>query len=330
MDVFTQGVIGAVSAQSIAKKEHIRYASIIGFLSGLLADVDFFFRSNSDPLLTLDYHRHFTHSLFFIPIGALIASLILWPFFRNKLSNKALYLYCLAGFLFSGFIDTCTSYGTYLLWPLINERIAWHIIAIVDPVFIGVLLISFVIAFKSKTNIYSRTGLVLAGCYLLLNLVQLNRAETFIQHIAEERGHTTQKLIVKPTLGNNILWRTIYLHEEEFYVDAVRVGLDKKLYPGSAVQRFRKEKSLPELNDGTTLAKDIKRFEIFSDGYVSHYPGKMEILGDVRYAMTPISVIPLWGIEMDITDPARHVKYQFYRNTSQETRQQFMDMLFNR
>ena len=32
-----------------------------------------------DALLVLDYHRHFTHALAFVPFGALIAALLLWP-----------------------------------------------------------------------------------------------------------------------------------------------------------------------------------------------------------------------------------------------------------
>ena len=59
--------------------------------------------------------------------------LLLWPFLRDKLPSRFLYLYCFAGYLFSGFIDACTSYGTYLLWPASNERISWNIISIVDP-----------------------------------------------------------------------------------------------------------------------------------------------------------------------------------------------------
>ena len=86
---------------------------------------------------------------------------------------------------------------------------------------------------------------------------------------------------------------------------------------------------MPELELNSTLAKDIKRFETFSDGYVSYYPGKDNILGDVRYSLTPNGTIPLWGIEMNIADPDKHVGYNFYRSASKATRRQFTDMLFN-
>ena len=83
MDIVTQSILGAAAAQSVAKKEHVRLATLIGLVSGVIADADVFIRSSSDPLLVLEFHRHFTHSIFFIPIGALVAFCILWPFLRK-------------------------------------------------------------------------------------------------------------------------------------------------------------------------------------------------------------------------------------------------------
>ena len=80
MDIVTQGLIGATAAQGGARSsDEVRLASLIGFCAPLLADADALIRSTEDPLLFLEYHRHFTHALLFIPFGALIASLLLWP-----------------------------------------------------------------------------------------------------------------------------------------------------------------------------------------------------------------------------------------------------------
>ncbi|MDH5649247.1 MAG: metal-dependent hydrolase, partial [Gammaproteobacteria bacterium] len=90
MDIITQGTLGCVLAQSAARPGEIRQASIIGALSGLLADADVLIRSSEDPLLTIEFHRHFTHSVFFIPFGALIAALIIWPFVKRHMDFKRL------------------------------------------------------------------------------------------------------------------------------------------------------------------------------------------------------------------------------------------------
>ena len=95
MDPFTQGIVGTTVAQSGAKKDTLIIASFIGLLAGLAADLDIFIRSSDDPLLFLEYHRHFTHSIFFIPFGALICSIVFYNLFtkRNNLSFKKTYFF---------------------------------------------------------------------------------------------------------------------------------------------------------------------------------------------------------------------------------------------
>ncbi len=330
MDIATQAILGATVAQSVSRKEHVRLATLIGLVSGVIADADAFIRSSSDPLLALEYHRHFTHSILFIPAGALIAFLLLYPFLRGKMPLRYLYLYCFFGYLLSGFIDACTSYGTYLLWPLSNTRISWNIISIVDPVFTFLLLIGMIAGLKTSNTSYSRLGIGLAGCYLLYAVFQLNRAEESIHELAERRGHEIEKVVIKPTMGNNLLWRSVYLSEGKFHIDVVRVGLTKRIYEGESIERFDMTKTLPQLDVDSVLARDIRRFEHFSDGYVSQYPGKPAILGDVRYAMNPLGVMPLWGIEFNLADENQRVKYDAYRRITSETRRRFFNMLLNR
>ena len=329
MDIVTQGILGASVAQSSAKKEHVRMACIIGLISGLLADADVLIRSSTDPLLTLEYHRHFTHSIFFIPFGAFIAFLLLWPFFRKRLSVKCLYLYCFMGYLLSGFIDACTSYGTHLFWPITDERTAWSVIPIVDPIFTITLFVAISVSFKTLKAVYARVGLLLAGSYLVFGLIQLNRAENVIHELAKERQHEIERIIVKPTVGNTILWRSVYLTDNHFYIDAVRVGLNRRVYEGTSIEKFDVDTAFPDIDKETTLYDDIKRFEVFSDGYVSFYPEKTDTLGDLRYSINPVSALPLWGIQINLRNPQDHVEYQFYRDVSKENRKPFMDMLWN-
>lgn len=330
MDIVTQAVLGAALAQTAAKKEHVRLATIIGLVAGVIADADILIRSASDPLLSLEFHRHFSHSIFFIPVGAGLAFLLLWPFLRKKLTAAYLYLYCFMGYLLSGFIDACTSYGTNLLWPLINARISWHIISIIDPVFTITLIVAIIAGYKKLSSSFSRIGLLLAGFYLLFTFSQMNRAEDSIIELAAQRGHTIEKIIVKPTIGNSLLWRSVYLSNDTFYIDAVRAGLSKRIYQGDAIKQFNMAETFPDLDTNSQLVEDIQRFEIFSDNYVSQYPGRPEILGDVRYSMNPIGITPLWGIEMNLDDTNQHVKFDNYRDASKQVKQQFIDMLLNR
>ena len=89
-------------------------------------------------------------------------------------------------------------------------------------------------------------------------------------------------------------------------------------------------KSFPELDTNSQLAEDIQRFEKFSDNYVSQYPGEPNLLGDIRYSMDPIGIMPLWAIKIDLDNTTRHVKLDNYRYATKKVKQQFIDMLMGR
>jgi len=322
MDLLTQGVIGAALAQSASKESETRLATGVGFAAGLLADADALIYSSSDTLLTIEYHRHFSHALFFIPFGALLATLILWPLLRNRIGFGRLYLFSLLGYSLSGVIDACTSYGTHLLWPFSDERFAFHLISIVDPIFTLTLITFVVIAFRKRLRKAAHVGLVLAACYLGLGFVQLQRAESAIEQLAESRGHTPARLIAKPTFGNILLWRSIYEHDGRFYVDAVRVGLIEKNYEGDSIARYTIDG-----NATSVLQKDIQRFNTFSDGYIAVQPLNYNALVDVRYSIQPDGLAPLWGIEFDPEQPEQHARFTVYRNLTKANRQRFFSML---
>ncbi|MCP3870867.1 MAG: metal-dependent hydrolase [Gammaproteobacteria bacterium] len=332
MDLLTQGLVGTIAAQSGARQDEVRTATWVGFLSGLLADADILIRSAEDPLLNIEYHRHFTHSVFFVPFGALLAALLLWPFLRRRLSPWRLYLFTLLGFSLSGFLDACTSYGTHLFWPLLEERIAWQIISIIDPLFSLTLLVAAVITWRKRKPMWARVGLVLAGCYLLLGLVQHQRAAEMTMALAEERGHQVERMLVKPTLGNLVLWRSLYESKGSFHIDAVRVGLGegRLVFPGGKIESVDPDRDFQDLPDDSVLLDDIKRFGRFSDQYLAWHPDHDNVLGDVRYANLPTGLRPLWGIEIDPLKPAQHARYSLFRDMDTSNRRRFVDLLLNR
>ncbi len=76
MDPVTQGALGAALPQATTNKTRVGIAGVLGFVSGMAADLDVLIRSETDPLMFLEYHRQFTHALIFIPVGACCAR---WP-----------------------------------------------------------------------------------------------------------------------------------------------------------------------------------------------------------------------------------------------------------
>ena len=333
MDILTQGLLGAALSQSIASKKETRIATGVGFFAGLIADADIFISSASDPMLNIELHRHFSHSIFFVPIGGLIAALLLWPilqrfFNQEPLTFKRLYLFCLMGYSLSGFIDACTSYGTHLLWPLYDERITFHLISIIDPIFTGVLMLAVIMAWRKHRPRLAHIGLLFCGVYLLLGVFQLHRATDMAMALANSRQHAVDQLVVKPSLANLLVWRSTYIANDRIYVDAVRPGFtENKTYTGSSVPLFIPERDAAGIPKDSVLYADILRFEKFSDGFIAMEPGKDNLLGDVRYSMTPIKIATLWGITLNKTKLNEHAHYGFYRATSPDDRKNYIAMI---
>src|SRR5574340_1749450 len=275
MDILTHGLLGGSLAQSCSRKSETRAATTTGFLAALVADADALIRSDADPLLVLEYHRQFTHSLIFIPAGALLVALLLWPAFKalgRPLDFRRIYLYALLGCATSGLLDACTSYGTHLLWPFTGERIAWSIVPIFDPLLSLTLGMALLASLRWRRTLPARIGLLLAAAYLSAGWFQHQRAEDAMRAAILQRGHEAGKLTVKPTMGNLLLWRSIYRSGGIYHVDAVRVGGTARIYPGDTARAFDPPRDLPALSPATVLHQDIRRCDFFSDGYLALHP----------------------------------------------------------
>lgn len=333
MDILTHGLLGGTLAQSCSRKSEGRTAAVVGFLAALLADADALIRSDTDPLLVLEYHRQFTHALIFIPAGALLVSLLLWPAFKaygRPLGFRRIYLYALLGCTTSGLLDACTSYGTHLLWPFTGDRIAWSIVPIFDPLFSLALGAALLLGLRWRKTLPARIGLLLAAAYLSIGWFQHQRAEEAMRATIVQRGHEAGKLTVKPTMGNLLLWRSIYRSGGVYHTDAVSIwpGSAARVYPGNTVHAFDLSRDLPDLSRTSMLYADIRRFDFFSDGYLALHPEDPALLGDVRYAMLPTSTRPLWGIRLDKRHPETHAQFETSRQMSRQEIEQFIGMLW--
>jgi inner membrane protein len=332
VDLVTQGIIGAAAAQCGARPDRLRIAALAGAVGGLLPDLDVIIRSPSDPLLFLEYHRHFTHSLLFIPVGALIAAFLTRLLTRRREAIHTLYLPSLLGIATHGLLDACTSYGTLLLWPFSSARIAWHIVAIVDPLFTGLLIGGVALAAWRGRRAAARACMALALAYLGLGVVQQQRAQAAQAQLMADRNHQGKRHQVKPSIANNILYRAFYTYEGHYYVDAIRVPWfgEPRVYAGDHVPVLNLEDYANRHALDTLQRTDIARFEHFSDGHLIEDPRAEGVLSDFRYAAVPDAIAPLWGVDVLGTPPGEHLDYQQWTGLSREEQDHFMDMLLGR
>ena len=183
MDPFTQGVVGAAFGQLKGSAQTLAKAAIIGALAGMAADLDILIRSSEDPLLALQFHRHFSHSLLFIPIGALLCTVFFHYAFAHRrwgFSFNQTYSWSLIGYATHALLDGCTSYGTQLLWPLSNHRFAWDFIAVIDPAF---TLPAFILVLTAAIKKQRRWALMAIGWMALyMALASWQHRASSIEH----------------------------------------------------------------------------------------------------------------------------------------------------
>ena len=330
MDPVTQGAFGAIFAQTISSKKKILVGSIVGCFAGLAPDLDIFIRSASDPLLKLEYHRQFTHSLIFIPIGALIVTLFSRLLFKKYLSWSETYLFSFLGLATHGLLDACTSYGTQLLWPFTDERISWNYISVVDLFLTIPVILAIIFAIIMKNKYITLFGIVYILVYLTFGAYQENRAQFVGKSIANLRGHESKDLTAKPSLGNLFLWKTIYEDDGFYYVDAVRLFSKSEYCQGTKIKKLYLPNDFPELDIKTQQYKDIIRFDWFSQGYLGKVIDK-NIITDVRYSAVPNEVDGLWGIRISLDKHnSSHVDWVVNRSNYMEKWKRFFDLLLGK
>ena len=331
MDPITQGVLGATYAQSFIKnKSHHKMAMIFGFLAGMAADLDVIIRSSSDTLLFLEYHRQFTHSLIFIPLGALICSLVFYYISKKTLQFKYIYLYSFLGYATHALLDSCTSYGTQLFWPFSNHRVAWNNVSIIDPLYTIPLLILMYFTYKKKAVYLSRIAVCYSLLFLLIGVFQRERVVSSATLLATSRGHNPTQIYAKPSFGNMILWKTFYKNEKNYYVDAIRATNSLTIYPGTSIKVFNKDRDIPSLQIGSTLDKDIERFSWFSKGFIALNPDKENQIIDIRYSIIPNEIKALWGIDFDLSHQGKHAYFNTQRKVDKTTRNTYFQMLLGK
>lgn len=218
MDSITQAALGATVAGAIAGRRCNAKVLLAGALLGTLPDLDVFIDYGDDISNTVK-HRGFSHSiLILLPFSLLVAGLFQrfkplpdWSFSRLWL----LVLLCLVT---HPLLDTFTSYGTQLLWPL-HGYYSLSSVFIIDPLYTLPLLIAIAIGWARKASLsrYCLIALVVSSAYLSWSLIAKQIVEERAYASLELRGFSTEKVFIAPTPFNTLLWRVVALDGEHYW-----------------------------------------------------------------------------------------------------------------
>ncbi|MBK8316198.1 MAG: metal-dependent hydrolase [Acidobacteria bacterium] len=301
MDPITQGILGAAASQSIMKRRLPAGAGWIGAISGVAADLDVLIHSASDPTVGWLYHRHFTHSLAFIPVGGFLAALPFLFLTRFKNHRRDVILSSIIGYATHGLLDAFTNYGTQLFWPFSNHRVAWDWIGIVDPIYTLILLVGVWLTARTLRTRPARLALLFSCLYLCFGGWQHGRAVEAQKQIARLRGHQIAHSRVMPAPGWLLYWRSVYISNGRLYADGIKIpwfSLPLAVEGGSAdATTFEDLPEVARANPETQRRFDL--FYWFADGLITPINDGTNAIGDQRITAGIESLNPIWGLQFD-------------------------------
>ncbi len=329
MDPLSHAVLGAAAAQSTAHTSRLRAVAVAAAVGSLAPDLDVLIRSSGDPVLTLEYHRQFTHALVFVPVGALVCAALVFYAVCANLTFAQTYLACLTGYLCHPLLDAFTTYGTELFWPFSGERVAWSTIAVADFAFTVPLVVLVALAAVKRRAVFACIGAGWAVVYLGFAALQADRAATEGAALAASRGHVPQRMAVIPALFSSlVLWKVIYEHDGRSYVDAVRTGVMTASYPGVSTAKLDLARHFPWLDAASQQAVDVERFRRVSRDLLAVDDALPNRIVDLRYSLVPNEIAGFWAIVLDPgAPPDAHVGFVATRENAPRDALRLLDMV---
>ncbi len=170
MDIVTQGVLGAAVGHAVMGRKLGVKAMGLGFVGGILPDLDVFLVSDTSSLDYWLYHRGITHSLFFGPVIGLPLAWLSGAIAKARSAEPPSfgrwYAFWLLVLLTHPLLDLATHWGTAFLMPFTEARYGVPAIAVIDPVYTLLLLAVLVAALVKGARTASARHLVLLGLSL--------------------------------------------------------------------------------------------------------------------------------------------------------------------
>ncbi len=212
MDSITQAALGACIGGAVGGRILGRSALVTGALLGTLPDLDVVIDYGS-AVANFTQHRGFSHSLFvLIPVGVLLAqALHRW---RPQLSRGRWLAFTLLILITHPLLDTLTTYGTQLFWP-IGPPLATNSIFIIDPLYTLPLLFAVIYAIARPPAVRAHlAGLGLSSLYLIWAFGAQAMVERHVEQELAGQGLQNAPRMIQPMPFTTLLWRVTVLADE--------------------------------------------------------------------------------------------------------------------
>ncbi len=186
-------------------------------------------------------------------------------------------------------IDCFTVYGTSVLWPFSETRVAFNHMFIIDPLYTLPLLVSLVwLAFyRTKKQWKKRVrircwGLGLSTAYVAFTIGMKFLASAAFDTDLARRDVTHIRRMEAPTAFNSLLWRSVVDRGDELWVGYHSVFDDRSAPVRWTIYPKQKEAIEPFANQ-----REIKTLQWFSRGWwIARPHAKGVWLADLRFGET--------------------------------------------
>ncbi|MCJ0974463.1 metal-dependent hydrolase [Pseudomonas sp. PS1] len=221
MDSITQALLGATVQASLLGRWQGRKALLYGAALGTLPDLDVVL-DFGDAIANMTHHRGFSHSLFVL---SLVAVVLTWLTRRlrpdPRYSSNRLLLTVWLVLITHVLLDSFTSYGTQLFWPLTTPPVAWSSVFIIDPLYSVPLLLAVLIGafagLQGRRQTLAIAALSVSTLYLATTLAGKQMAERRVETVLADQGIQAEQLFSTPTPFNSLLWRVIVIEGDDYH-----------------------------------------------------------------------------------------------------------------
>ena len=303
MDSLTQIVLGAAVGEAVLGRKVGNKAMLYGAIAGTIPDLDVLTRYFMDTVTATEWHRGFSHSIFFSILFAPVFGWLVWKLNRIEDASWKDWSWLMFWGLFTHpVLDAFTTWGTQLFWPL-KIRLAFQSVFVIDPLYTVPFLIFLILAlFQKRTALkrkrYVKLGLIISSSYLVLTLVLKGIAFGKFENALDRQKISYSQMNTRPAPFNTILWM-VNIETKEAYLMGNYSFFDSKPI---VLTSYSKNHEL--LGD---LAKNdkVKRLIQITEGWytISEKNGQL-YFNDLRFGL----------ISMDKTDTQFAFSYKLVPN----------------
>lgn len=310
MDSITQAALGAAVGELLLGRRMGNRAMVWGALFGTLPDLDVLASPFMDTAQKLAHHRGASHSLIIMVLASVFSAPWLARFWKkDKISQARAGWFVFLVWSTHVLIDCFTVYGTSVLWPFSEKRVAFNNLFIIDPLYTAPLVVSLVwLAFlrtkkqQAKRRKVGLWGLGLSSGYVVLSLLAKWVASGGFEADLARRGTPGERRFEAPTPFNILLWRAVVDHGDELWV-----GYRSVFESRSAPVRWTVYPRNRAVFETVSKEREAATLDWFSDGWWIARPNKTGVwIADVRFGETRE-----WGAKKDMVDSRFTFSWRF-------------------